>query len=73
MAVRYREQQPTFIPPMLLSSGALPSGDAWRFEVKWDGSLDSLKLYRLIHSVRTPAYGLIRGRGPAHCRPFLLE
>jgi ATP-dependent DNA ligase len=35
--VHYREQQPTFIPPMLLSSGALPSGDAWTFEVKWDG------------------------------------
>ena len=24
LAVRYREQQPTFIPPMLLTSGALP-------------------------------------------------
>jgi ATP-dependent DNA ligase len=35
--VHYREQQPTFIPPMLLASRALPSGDAWTFEVKWDG------------------------------------
>jgi bifunctional non-homologous end joining protein LigD len=37
LAVRYREEQPTFIPPMLLSSGALPDGDAWTYEVKWDG------------------------------------
>jgi bifunctional non-homologous end joining protein LigD len=35
--VRYREQQPTFISPMLLTSGALPSGEAWAFELKWDG------------------------------------
>jgi hypothetical protein len=73
LAVRYREQQPTFIPPMLLASGALPSGEAWAFELKWDGSLDSWDVSRLIHSVCTQAYGLIRGRGPAHCRAFLLE
>jgi bifunctional non-homologous end joining protein LigD len=41
--VRYREQQPTFIPPMLLTSGALPSGDAWTFEVKWDGCRGQLR------------------------------
>ena len=41
--MHYREQQPTFIPPMLLSSGALPSGDAWTFEVKWDGCRAQLR------------------------------
>jgi len=35
--VRYHEPQPTFIPPMLLASRALPGGAAWTFEVKWDG------------------------------------
>jgi hypothetical protein len=37
LAVRYLEQQPTFIPPMLLASAPLPSGDGWTFELKWDG------------------------------------
>jgi hypothetical protein len=37
--VRYREQQPTFIRPMLLTSGALPGGDAWTYELKWDGPI----------------------------------
>lgn len=32
-----REQQPTFISPMLLTSGALPGGEAWALEIKWDG------------------------------------
>ena len=41
--MHYREQQPTFIPPMLLSSGALPSGGAWTFEVKWDGCRAQLR------------------------------
>jgi bifunctional non-homologous end joining protein LigD len=41
--VRYREQQPTFIPPMLLTSGPLPSGEAWTFEVKWDGCRAQLR------------------------------
>lgn len=36
-AMRQQENQPRFIAPMLLTSGALPSGDAWTFEVKWDG------------------------------------
>ena len=43
MAVRYREQQPTFIPPMLLAPGALPSGNAWTLEVKWDGCRAQLR------------------------------
>jgi ATP-dependent DNA ligase len=41
--VRYREQQPTFIPPMLLSPGALPGGDQWSLEVKWDGCRAQLR------------------------------
>jgi bifunctional non-homologous end joining protein LigD len=41
--VRYREQQPTFIPPMLLTSAAVPSGDAWTLEVKWDGCRAQLR------------------------------
>jgi bifunctional non-homologous end joining protein LigD len=43
VAVRNREQQPKFITPMLLSSGALPSGDAWTFELKWDGCRAQLR------------------------------
>jgi bifunctional non-homologous end joining protein LigD len=35
--VRHREQQPTFIPPMLLTPGAVPDGEAWALELKWDG------------------------------------
>ena len=35
--VPYREQQPTFIPLMLLASGAVPNGERWALEVKWDG------------------------------------
>ncbi|MFZ0379123.1 MAG: hypothetical protein WCD11_29440 [Solirubrobacteraceae bacterium] len=35
--VRRSEDQPTFIPPMLLTAGAVPDGDAWAMEVKWDG------------------------------------
>jgi bifunctional non-homologous end joining protein LigD len=53
LAVRYREQQPTFIPPMLLTSGASPSGDAWTFEVKWDGCRAQLRYDGRSISVRT--------------------
>jgi bifunctional non-homologous end joining protein LigD len=53
LAVRYREQQPTFIPPMLLASGALPSGDAWTFEVKWDGCRAQLRYDGRSVSLRT--------------------
>jgi bifunctional non-homologous end joining protein LigD len=51
--VRYREQQPTFIPPMLLASGALPSGDGWTFEVKWDGCRAQLRYNGSSVSLRT--------------------
>jgi bifunctional non-homologous end joining protein LigD len=53
LAVRYREQQPTFIPPMLLTSGPLPSGDAWTFEVKWDGCRAQLRCDGRSVSLRT--------------------
>ena len=67
------EEVPRFIAPMLAAGGLAPIGVAWAMEVKWDGSLDSRELYQLIHSVRTQAYGLIRGRGPAHLGPLLRE
>jgi bifunctional non-homologous end joining protein LigD len=51
--VRYREQQPTFIPPMLLSSRALPGGDAWTFELKWDGCRAQLRYDGRSVSLRT--------------------
>ena len=35
--VPYREQQPTFIPPMLLASRTVPNSERWALEVKWDG------------------------------------
>jgi bifunctional non-homologous end joining protein LigD len=53
VAVRYREQQPTFIPPMLLSSGTLPDGDAWTFELKWDGCRAQLRYDQRSVSLRT--------------------
>ena len=37
------EPQPTFIPPMLLTSGAAPSGERWTLEVKWDGCRGQLR------------------------------
>ena len=52
-AVHYREQQPTFIPPMLLTSGTLPSGDAWTFELKWDGCRVQLRYDGRSVSLRT--------------------
>ena len=51
--MRYREQQPTFIPPMLLTSGAVPSGEAWALEVKWDGCRAQLRYDGRSVSVRT--------------------
>jgi bifunctional non-homologous end joining protein LigD len=30
------ESQPTFVPPMLLTAGAVPDGEAWSLELKWD-------------------------------------
>jgi bifunctional non-homologous end joining protein LigD len=35
--MRSSEQQPVFVPPMLLTSGPVPEGVGWAFEVKWDG------------------------------------
>ena len=38
-----REPQPTFVPPMLLTAGAVPDGDAWSLELKWDGCRAQLR------------------------------
>jgi bifunctional non-homologous end joining protein LigD len=51
--MRDREQQPTFVPPMLLSPGAVPSGTAWTLEVKWDGCRVQLRYDRRTVSLRT--------------------
>jgi len=53
LAVRYREQQPTFVPPMLLTSGPVPSGDAWTLEIKWDGCRAQLRYDGRSVSLRT--------------------
>lgn len=37
------EEPPTFVSPMLVPAGELPSGPAWRFEVKWDGMRAQLR------------------------------
>jgi bifunctional non-homologous end joining protein LigD len=51
--LRYREQQPSFIPPMLLTSGAVPSGDAWICELEWDGCRAQLRYDGRSVSLRT--------------------
>jgi bifunctional non-homologous end joining protein LigD len=51
--VRYREQQPTFVLPMLLASGPVPSGDAWTLELKWDGCRAQLRFDGRAVSLRT--------------------
>ena len=38
-----RESQPTFVPPMLLTAGAVPDGEAWSLELKWDGCRAQLR------------------------------
>jgi bifunctional non-homologous end joining protein LigD len=38
-----REPQPTFVPPMLLTAGAVPDGEDWTLEVKWDGCRAQLR------------------------------
>ncbi len=53
LAVRYREEQPTFIPPMLLTSGAVPDGEAWALELKWDGCRAQLRYDGRSVSLRT--------------------
>lgn len=42
-AVRDREPQPTFVPPMLLTTGAVPDGEEWALELKWDGCRAQLR------------------------------
>jgi bifunctional non-homologous end joining protein LigD len=51
--VRYREQQPTFVPPMLLTSGGVPDGEAWTLELKWDGCRAQLRYDGRAVSLRT--------------------
>jgi ATP-dependent DNA ligase len=53
VAVRDREPQPTFIAPMLLTSGDVPGGQAWTLEVKWDGCRAQLRYDGRAVSVRT--------------------
>ena len=53
VAVRDREPQPTFLAPMLLTSGAVPDGHAWALEVKWDGCRAQLRYDRRSVSLRT--------------------
>ena len=38
-----RESQPTFVPPMLLTAGDVPDGEAWSLELKWDGCRAQLR------------------------------
>lgn len=38
-----RESQPIFVPPMLLTTGAVPDGEAWSLELKWDGCRAQLR------------------------------
>ena len=38
-----RESQPTFVPPMLLTAGAVPDGERWSLELKWDGCRAQLR------------------------------
>jgi bifunctional non-homologous end joining protein LigD len=52
-AVRQREDQPRFIPPMLLTTGAVPEGDSWALEVKWDGCRVQLRYDGRSVSLRT--------------------
>jgi len=51
--VRYREQQPTFVPPMLLTSGGVPDGEAWTLELKWDGCRAQLRYDGRSFTLRT--------------------
>jgi bifunctional non-homologous end joining protein LigD len=51
--VSIREQQPKFIPPMLLTSAALPTGDGWTLELKWDGCHPQLRYDGSSVSLRT--------------------
>jgi ATP-dependent DNA ligase len=55
-----REQQPAFVPPMLLTSGAVPDEAEWTLEVKWDGCRAQLRYDRGSVSLRD---GILRGAG----------
>jgi bifunctional non-homologous end joining protein LigD len=51
--MRTREQQPAFVHPMLLTSGPVPDGLGWTFELKWDGCRAQLRHDRRAVSLRT--------------------
>ena len=48
-----RESQPTFVPPMLLTAGAVPAGQAWSLEMKWDGCRAQLRYDGYAVTLRT--------------------
>jgi bifunctional non-homologous end joining protein LigD len=48
-----REQQPTFVPPMLLAAGPVRDGPGWAFELKWDGCRVQLRHDRRSVTLRT--------------------
>jgi bifunctional non-homologous end joining protein LigD len=48
-----REQQPTFVAPMLLTSGLVRGGPEWALELKWDGCRAQLRYDRASLSLRT--------------------
>jgi bifunctional non-homologous end joining protein LigD len=52
-SVHNREQQPTFVPPMLLTSGPVPDGLGWTLELKWDGCRAQLRYDRRSVALRT--------------------
>jgi ATP-dependent DNA ligase len=51
--MRGREEQPTFVTPMLLTPGAVSSGDVWTYELKWDGGRAQLRYDGRSLSLRT--------------------
>ena len=51
--MRDRELQPIFVAPMLLAAGAVPDGEAWALELKWDGCRAQLRYDGHAVSVRT--------------------
>jgi bifunctional non-homologous end joining protein LigD len=51
--MRDRELQPTFVAPMLLSSGPMPEGAAFALELKWDGCRAQLRYDGRTVSLRT--------------------
>jgi ATP-dependent DNA ligase len=63
-----REHQPTFISPMLLTSGALPGGEGWSLEIKWDGCRAELR-----YDSRSVCSSYRTGRGCSRDFPELTE